>query len=970
MGLEKIYQDNIIKKLIKLGFNYIPGKELNKERLVKNKIILDKYFDASIRKINHKIQIDDNYLDSLKNQLNKFQDGNLYEINKNITKNYIQNPTTKKINGKEKNIFLVDYEKIENNSFVVTDEFIFESNKGKVKRPDLVIFINGMPVIFFELKSFKEEIGAAIGQMINNQIEVEELFKFSQILITANEIDAKYATTKASRNFYNSFASENSEKEMYKFLKPENLLEIIKDFILFNEDKKNNKIIAKYNQIRAVRKSLDHFLNKKQKSGVIWHTQGSGKSLTMVFLASKILKTFNDSKIIVVTDRKELDQQIFDTYKNSVKKYSVDHAKSARELIKKIDNQKYTILTSLVHKFAEVDLEAIEKNKLADSKNIFVFVDEAHRTQSSMLHRKMKIKLPNANFIGFTGTPLLAGKNIKKSTKDTFGEYIDQYSISEAIKDKTILNLFYSHSKSKINLKDAKKLDQEVESELANLSILESEEEKSKYENIRTINETNQVINDIGKDIANDLKKYTINKFSGMLTTVSRYAAAKYYEYFSLNHSDLRVGFVVSEPEHNKVNEGKDFNENKEKIEIKKQKVAFYLKQWKSQYKKYNSDSKKIEAELVKKIKNQELDLIIVVDKLLTGFDCPTLQVMYLAKVMRSHNLLQAIARVNRVAEGKEAGIIVDYMGIIGKLQKALYDYSQEIKNKEDLTNIILSFAEAFKQLETEYQVITKIIGQDIKKPNLYKKLKDYEVRDKFYKAYRKALNALSVLNKVVVPDLKTQKEIILYEKKLKIIYDIYLEARKRHNQREDSKEEINLFKILNKHITTDGEVRKYISDLKITDENFFNQIKHDDSEIKMSVITASISNFLEENQHKDPAAYKKFSEKIEEILDQYRKGILHFNDLEKSIIKFIKNLNKVDKSNLPEQIRKNNALSKIYLNVKETLKTLKFDEKILIDITIYFDQVFKNNVSDKWNKNEQKKTWNKEQNVSSLCFW
>ncbi len=614
----------------------------------------------------------------------------------------------------------IDWNNIENNVFHVVEEFEVERMDGRgTVRPDIVLFVNGIPFAVIECKKASISMNQGISQMIRNQGKdyAPQLFKFIQIVMSTNKNETKYATCNTPKKFWSVWKEEKEEwlqnwldktvegrlptmqdKNIISLFHPERLLELTQFFTLFDKDVKK---VARYQQYFAIKEIIktieERDENGNRQSGVIWHTQGSGKSLTMVMLAKYILSELRgfNPKVIVVTDRVELDKQIHKTFSHTRLKAS--RATSGNHLVDLINDNHSDIVTTLVHKFDT----ASSKQRPIESRDIFVLVDESHRTQYGELHLKMKKVFPNACYLGFTGTPLMKKE---KNTLIKFGKLIHKYTIADGVRDKAIVPLLYEGKMVEQSV-NQKAIDHRLEMITRNLNDKQKEEVKqrwSKYEKLASSEQRIYLIaEDINKHFVENYKTQG-SQFKAMLATNSKIEAIRYLEAFE-ELSDLNCAVVISPPDQREGHEVVD-QESKDKVQ----------RFWKRMMDRYGTPEKYEDAIKDEFVNGDELDLLIVVDKLLTGFDAPRATVLYVDKPMKEHTLLQAIARVNRLYEGKDYGLIIDYRGLLDKLDEAMQMYSGaglENFDPEDLKGAIYDVISIIGSLRQYYSDLWQIFA-------------------------------------------------------------------------------------------------------------------------------------------------------------------------------------------------------------------------------------------------------------------
>jgi type I restriction enzyme R subunit len=677
----------------------------------------------------------------------------------------------------------IDWDNIKNNVFHIIEEFTVEREDGQGNiRPDIVLFVNGIPFGVIECKRASINIEQGISQMLRNQGKdyIPQLFRYSQILMATNKNETEYATCYTPKRFWSIWNEEdeewlqtqlsktvfnrlptNQDKNIISLFHPERLLEITRYFVLYD---KNVKKIARYQQYFAVKEIIKAISerddNGNRQSGVIWHTQGSGKSLTMVMLSKYILSELAECgpKVIIVTDRINLDKQIHRTYNHS--RLKANRAMSGKHLISLINDNKADIITTLVHKFDT----AASNQKPILSRDVFVLVDESHRTQYGELHIKMKQVFPNACYLGFTGTPLMKKE---KNTMVKFGRLIHTYTIADGVRDKIIVPLLYE-GKMVEQTVNRKAIDNRLDMITRNLNDKQKEEVKNKWSQFEKIASSDQRIKMIAFDV-NDhfMRNYKTqgSQFKAMLATNSKIEAIRYLEAFE-ELEDINSAVIISPPDQR---EGHDTVD-----EISKNKVKKF---WQRMMDKYGNEENYEEHIKDEFVNGDEVDLLIVVDKLLTGFDVPKATVMYVDKPMKEHTLLQAIARVNRIYEGKDYGFIIDYRGLLERLDEAMEMYSGsglENFDPEDLKGALYDVISIIGSLRQYYTELVNIFIPVKNKDDLEEYevlLADEELRETFYNILSNFGRNLSIaLESERIYNSLDQEEINKYKKSLSFI--------------------------------------------------------------------------------------------------------------------------------------------------------------------------------------------------------
>ena len=689
---ESDYENSIIELFQNnLGYEYAYGPDIERDfyNPLYEEVLLD-----SLYRLNKGLP-DDAIQDAIF-KLKNFENGELVQKN-SVFMDYLQNGISVRyfVGGEERSsiVYLVDYKNPDNNSFVLANQWTFIENSKK--RPDLVLFLNGLPIVLVELKSpSREETDAseAYRQLRNYMQEIPSMFVYNAICVMSDQLTSKAGTITSGEDRFMEWKTKDGNYENTQYaqfdtffegiFKKERLLDIIKNFICFSNEGINSfKILAGYHQYFAVRKAVDS--TKKAtitdgKGGVFWHTQGSGKSLSMVFYAHLLQEALDSPTIVVLTDRNDLDDQLYGQFakcKDFLRQAPMQA--ESRENLKTLlaGRQANGIIFTTMQKFEESDEPLSERN------NIIVMADEAHRGQYGLAEKIKIVKndagneeakrvigtariirnsLPNATYIGFTGTPI---SSKDRSTREVFGDYIDIYDMTQAVEDGATRPVYYESRVIKLNL-DQEILDKiDAEYDLMALNADEEVIEKSKRElgQMEAVLGNDNTIDSLVCDILEHYENNRENLLTGkaMIVAYSRLIAMKIYKRILEIHPDWseKVGVVMTSG-NNDPEEWRQIIGNK-----------------------HHKD------ELAKKFKdnNSPMKIAIVVDMWLTGFDVPSLATMYVYKPMAGHNLMQAIARVNRVFRDKEGGLVVDYVGIATALKQAMNDYtSRDKKNYGD----------------------------------------------------------------------------------------------------------------------------------------------------------------------------------------------------------------------------------------------------------------------------------------------
>lgn len=618
---------------------------------------------------------------------------NLYDANKAVYRLLRYGIKDKEGAGHQnQTIWLIDWENPENNDFAIAEEVTI--NGENKKRPDVVLYINGIALGVLELKRSSIAIGEGIRQNLDNQKKtfIRSFFSTLQLVMAGNDTQGiRYGTIETPEKYYLQWkeAVDNPfdnllDHHLSLLCNKTRLLEFIHDFIVFDSGIKKTCRHNQYFGIHAAQKFI-----RRREGGIIWHTQGSGKSLTMVWLAKWIRENITDPRVLIITDRTELDEQIKNVFLGVDE--DIYRTKSGADLIITLNQPIPWLICSLIHKFSGgngdgteqfiQDLQTQLPHNFAPKGNLFVFVDECHRTQSGKLHTAMKRILPNAIFIGFTGTPLL--KQDKQKSIEIFGSYIHTYKFDEAVTDGVVLDLRYEARDIDQHLTSEAKVDQWFEAKTRGLSNLAKTQLKQKWGTMQKVLSSQSRLEQIVKDILLDMEtkpRLMDQRGNAMLVCTSIYQACKVYELF--NRTDLagKCAIITSykpSPADIKGEEsGEGLTERLNQYAIYRKMLADYFNE--SEDKAMNRAEEfetKVKERFVKE--PGQMRLLIVVDKLLTGFDAPSATYLYIDKQMRDHGLFQAICRVNRLdGDDKEYGYIVDYKDLFRRLEGALTDYT------------------------------------------------------------------------------------------------------------------------------------------------------------------------------------------------------------------------------------------------------------------------------------------------------
>lgn len=785
------------------------------------------------------------------------------------------------------NLRYIDWDNPQNNVFHVTEEFAVDSqDRQHNARPDIVLFINGIPFAVIECKAPHIPVEEAVGQMIRNQqaAYIPHLFKFAQLVVATNKNAVKYATAGTPKKFWSVWKEQDDEwlqtrlkalvpdrmpteqdRNIVSLFSRERVFELIRYFILFDA---NVKKVCRYQQFFAVREIMKTIAESDEhgnrQSGVIWHTQGSGKSLTMVMLAKTILMELKDChpRVVIVTDRKELDAQIAATFAHT--RLTPARATSGRHLVELVNSARADVITSIINKFNTVERQEIKN----PSRDIFVLVDESHRSNYGLMATRMRSVFPNACYIGFTGTPLMKSE---KNTMARFGRLIHKYTIRDGVEDGAIVPLIYEGRFVEQKV-DEENIDLWFKQTTRRLTEAQREDLRRKWSSIRRLTSTDARIKRIALDISEHfIEGYKDTGFKAMLATNYKRDAIRYLECFE-QFGDLNCAVVISPPD---MREGvDDADEGADDLV-----VSFWNKMM-QQY----GDADRYEEAIKNRFCDGEIDILIVCSKLLTGFDAPLCQVLYIDKELKEHGLLQAIARTNRLHEGKDYGLIVDYRGLIEKLDTAMDMYSGAgLENFDggDLKGVVVDVMSAIGNLRSAYTQLVELFApvgsiSDAEAVEVF--LADDNVRQDFYtllcafgRALHLVLNAEQAYNALGKEERqKYQDTFIFFSKVRRSVKLQYCDAI------DNAEYEPLMQNLLDTHLSVAG-LKKITSPIDILNKDDFEKELEELGSLrsKADAIASRMTRSISEKRDENPAYYDSFSKRIRDALALYKEKVI-----------------------------------------------------------------------------------------------
>lgn len=1002
---DHISQVPALQLLQKLGYTYLtPDEALTMRGGKTSNVLLEDVLRSQLRRINS-IRVNRNKEELFSEQ--NIENGVLAMRNIPMEGGYLSGNEAvynlltlgkafeQSIDGDKKSYTMrfIDWEHPERNVFHVTEEFaVTRTGMADTYRPDIVLFVNGIPLVVIECKrpDIKGALDQAISQHLRNQKDdgIRGLYLYSALLLSIGNSYGAYATTGTPAKFWTKwkemFLTEKEEAEyiqqldclvntpldekrkahlfsdrfryvrayfdameqervlpteqdqyLFGLCRPERLLDLIHNFTIYDG---GIKILARYQQYFTVKeitervKTLDH---GKRRGGVVWHTQGSGKSLTMVLLAQAIAqaKEIQNPRIVMVTDRTDLDSQITNTFKKCGRE--VMNATTGTHLVELLESKTDAIITTVINKF-ETAVKRM-KHPLTDP-NIFILIDEAHRSQYKEMAIKMDKVLPNACKIAFTGTPLMKKE---KNTANTFGGIIRPvYTVRQAVEDGAVVPLLYEGRIVPQHVHEGP-IDDFFTKVCEGLNEYQTADLKKKYSRTNFVNQTDQRVYSIAWNISEHFRdNWQGTKFKGMLVTPRKAIAVLYKKYLD------EIGLVSSEvlitaPD---TREGEESSYGDTSEEVK----AY----WKKMMDEHGTP-KKYQENLISRFKNQEQpEIMIVVDKLLTGFDEPKVVVMYLDRKLNGHTLLQAVARVNRVCDDKEFGYIIDYYGVLKELDEALELYSNYDEEEQE------AFRETLEPVDTEiaklpqkYSDLWDLFKSIPNKRDLEayaQSLREEDRRQEFYErltAYASCLKiALSTRNfHAQTPD----EEIKRYKDDLNMFVKLRSAVQLRYSDTIDYKQyEGQIHKLINRHVES-GAVKPITELVNIFDTEAFEQEveKIVGTAAKADTIASRTSKFITENMDTDPAFYKKFSQLLKETIAAYEQGRIDELEYLKRVLKCKDDILSHTDNELPEELQQNNAAKAYYGLALETYQRIFGDvqvdlKKLALETAMTFDGI------------------------------
>jgi type I restriction enzyme R subunit len=871
-------------------------------------------------------------------------------------------------------VWLIDWHNPANNDFAVAEEVTV--TEEHTKRPDIVLYVNGLALGVLELKRSTVSVTEGIRQNLDNQEKnfIRPFFATVQLIMAGNPTEGlRYGVIQTPEKYWlewreDSELSDPLERGLSQLCRPERFLEIIHDYMVFDAGIKKT---CRHNQYFGCKAAQD-FVNRRQ-GGIIWHTQGSGKSLTMVWLAKWIREHVQDARVLIITDRSELDEQMEKVFKG-VNEH-IYRTKSGADLISVLNDRQEWLITSLIHKFGASeegdvdsflqDLQSKLPKNFHPKGQIFVFVDECHRTQSGKLHEAMKTMLPGAVLFGFTGTPLL--KKDKRKSIEVFGPYIHTYKYDRAVQDGVVLDLRYEARDIDQNVTAQDKIDQWFEIKTQGLSDFAKAQIKQRWASLQKVLSSKDRLEKIVSDILWDMAlrdRLKSGRGNAMLVAGSIYSACRFYEFFEQTELKGKCAIVTSylpsTESIKKETTGEGETEKLHQYQVYRRMLAEHFNE--SEDTAVNK-VQRFEQEIKKRFINEpgQLKLLIVVDKLLTGFDAPPATYLYIDKHMRDHGLFQAICRVNRLdGEDKEFGYIIDYKDLFQSLEKSMQDYTggafdgydpedvqglledrlSKAKEKlEEIRESIKALCEPVEPPRDTRAYIHYFCGEDTTntqslKDNEPKRVELYKLVSSLLRAYAEVANEMHQAGygppearevkaevehfekvrgevKVASGDYVDMKA---YEPAMRHLLDTYIRAEE--SQRLSAFDDMTLVDLI---------VRRGRDAIKELPEGIKNN-----QEAMAETIENNVRRLIVDEMPVNPKYYQKMSERLDALVRERRQQAMEYKKYLEKVVALTRDLvDRESRSGYPETIN-TPALQALYDNLgRDSILALNLDEAI-----------------------------------------
>lgn len=962
---EADYENSIIELFQNMGYRHVYGPDIERD-------FTSPFYDVELIDALHRLNpnMPEDGIEDALYKLKNFENGELVQKNA-VFMDYLQHGIEVRYldKGEERSglVYLVDYQNTSKNSFIVANQWTFVENSNK--RPDVLLFVNGLPVVLVELKSpSREETDAseAYTQIRNYMHEIPSMFIYNCICVMSDHLTSKAGTITSGEDRFMEWKTKDGNYENTQYaqfdtffegiFEQERLLDIIKNFICFsNEGLKQYKILAGYHQYFAVKKAIEstkHATETDGKGGVFWHTQGSGKSLSMVFYAHLLQEALDSPTIVVITDRNDLDDQLYGQFakcKDFLRQEPM-HAESREHLKNLLDGRQANgIIFTTMQKFEESD------EALSERRNIIVMADEAHRGQYGLKETvdaktgKIKIgtarvirnSLPNATYIGFTGTPI----SLKdRSTREVFGEYIDVYDMTQAVEDGATRPVYYESRVIKLKLDEETLhlIDTEYDIMANNADPEVIEKSKKELGQMEAILGNDETIASLVDDILDHYENYRENLLTGkaMVVAYSRAIALKIYH----RMLELRPGW-------------------QDKVAVVMTESNKDPEDWREVI-----GNKRHRDELAKQFKDNEspLKIAIVVDMWLTGFDVPSLATMYVYKPMQGYNLMQAIARVNRVFGDKEGGLVVDYVGIASALKQAMNDYTtRDKKNYGDTDVAKVAYPKFLEKLSVcrdlfhGYDYSLFMTGTDLERSKAISGAVNFIVdvnrsreREDFLKEALLLRQALSLCSSLAEEPLRI--EAAFFESVRVLVMRLMNKGEGKKISLPEMNARVNA--LLEQSIKSTGVINLFSdvnSDFSLFDPKFLEEIgKMKEKNLAVELLKKLISEQVIIYKRTNVVKSEKFSEMIQQAMNRYLNGMLTNEQVIEEMLNLAKQIQAAQKEGQELGLTADELAFYDALTKPQAIKDF-YENEELIAITKELAEALRKNRTIDWQKRE-----------------
>lgn len=833
-------------------------------------------------------------------------------------------------------VWLIDFKNADNNEFHVVNQFTIIENDNN-KRPDVILFINGLPLVVIELKNPVDEnatVNSAFKQLQTYKQTIPSLFTYNSILVVSDGLEAKAGSLSAGFSRFMAWKSADGKQEASNLvsqmetlisgmLNRETLLDLVQNFIVYEESKKEDpktgvttiekvKKLASYHQYYAVNKALESVKAASseggdRKGGIVWHTQGSGKSLSMVFTSGKIVRELDNPTILIITDRNDLDDQLFDTFAASKQllRQTPVQAESRQKLKDYLKVSSGGVIFTTIQKFQPEEGNVFDE--LSNRRNIVVMADEAHRTQYGFAAKNIDVKdndgnvigkrevygfakylrdaLPHATYLGFTGTPI-EGKDV--NTPAVFGSYVDIYDIAQAVEDGATVRIYYESRLAKVSLKDkGKQLVEDLEEELKNEDLSQTQKAKAKWTQLEALIGSEKRVKNIAKDIVTHFEqRQAVFDGKGMIVSMSRRIASKLYE-----------EIIKLKPEWH--------SDDLDKGVIKVVMTASSSDGPELEKHHTSKEQRRALAERMKDV-NDELKLVIVRDMWLTGFDAPSMHTLYIDKPMKGHNLMQAIARVNRVYKDKPGGLVVDYLGIASDLKKALSFYSESggkgdpTENQEQAVAVMLEKLEVVSHMLHGFDYKPYFTASTSEKLSLILGAEEHILKEDSKKRFIDEVTALSSAFAIAVPHDKAMdvKDEVAFFQSIKARLAKFTQG----SGKSDNEIETAIRQVVDQALVSDKVVDIFDAagikkpDISILSEDFLMEIRDmEHKNIALETLKKLLNDEIKARTRKNLIQSKSLMEMLESSIKKYHSRVLTAAEVIDELISLSKSIKSMD---------------------------------------------------------------------------